>query len=340
MNESRLRIHAAAAIFALSACGQAPSRPSAPAAQPSASAPAASSSAPASSAAQAPAPPICAQPPAPKAAAYPARFPQLGAAELRARADDIARASGGFVEKVDLDPYGFLIRMQTRPVGDNDRSRLIDPAELGPWLPVLACAGSALGASEVRPVVVSSQTGRGWLEATEVVAGSTIGRIDVDAASNPAGGTLWTVRVTGHFWPGVTVPDAVKVHAADFEAKLVGATYDSVTVLGPPPCAKGSPCPVPPPLKKTVKVTRDMIQSHEAVLLVRKANDGPLEVRRVLRIDLAGASTFTPKGGAPRVPILVDSVTGDDLAAWRWCHLADGSCHDFSECGNDSCNPM
>jgi hypothetical protein len=188
------------------------------------------------------------------------------------------------------------------------------------------------------------------LGAWQILSGQRVGRLTVAPFADwvlPAGAKdgprerRWGVQMSGHLWPGAPDPPRATVHAADVEARLLGASYDTISILGPPPCAHGAKCEMPPPLYGTTTVTQAMIHAVDAMVLVRPRDDAPVELRRVLRVDLVDkryqSTRFTPREGAPQVPHIVDSVTGEDLRTWQWCHGTPISCYDWSTCGAGSC---
>jgi hypothetical protein len=301
-----------------------------------------------------PTPPAeCPSVPAP-APAYPARYPRLGEAELTKRAADLRRASRGLLDTIDLDPYGFVNAIDTQPIGHLPEGPVRIDLENGKsWMEWARCTPALFGAFDDALAHLFVDRG-GYLEAEQRVSGQKIGRVLISPRTDfvlPAGAPegprarMWNVHIQGHFWPGVTIPTSTKIGAADVEAKLVGATYDSLLVYGPPPCPQGQfappKCEPPPPVRAVVTVTREMIHTHDSILVVRASELAPLEIRRVLRVDLAGATSFSPRSGGLPIPYIVDAVTGEDLGAWQWCSVVAGAtCQAWSWCGNDSCGPI
>jgi len=177
------------------------------------------------------------------AQSYPARYPPLSPGEIAERASELRRASGGRLDQVDLDAYGFVNVIR--------RSR--SDAPWGPRASTWMAEGRGwLGHSSTRRSsghlrtrwpdcsatagVTSPQSDASWGSSSDASASRNattssclLGRRGHQAEA------LRNVWMSGHFWPGVTIPTKTTIGPAGLAARLVGATYEVLIVLGPPP---------------------------------------------------------------------------------------------------------
>jgi hypothetical protein len=277
-------------------------------------------------------------------ASYPARYPRLGEAALAETEARLRRASGGMLDKVKLDPYGFVIDLRTRALG---RFR-----PEGPPPPHDAARLTRWVGAEMPPFGVTDEPrstfftyDSGQLDARQVVTGHTIGRIFADYLVEvaPPGGAAWTLRIMGHFWPGAVIPSSGKVDPVELQRQIVGLTYDTLLLPVPAPCVHDTPCPLGKPEPGVKTITAEQVTWRKVVVAVRANDQAPLELRRVVRVDVAdklGTLRYSPRGSAPRIPCVLDDVTGEDLSTWEWCRMLDGLCFPWTSCEAGNCGPL
>lgn len=255
---------------------------------------------------------------------YPTSYPRLAAAEVDATKADLSRDFA----QLAVDDYGFADAVRSKPLASAVTS--VDLASGARWIDRVK-SSPAFGLDPS----TSFERGASFVFADQELGGQRVARV----AIGPYGDA---VQISGHHWPSAVTPPPATVDAARIEARLVGATYDAEETFGPPPCVHDVPCVAPPPVRSVVTVTREMIRSSEAIRVVKRADGSALEVRRVARVALAptpmgGTVRYTPRGDAPTIPWIIDTVTAEDLSKTQWCRGI--MCSDWTMCATD-CGPL
>lgn len=287
--------------------------------------------------------PKCTAPAASTSTAYPTTYPLLSAPERAARTRALQQA--GYWAYVELDDYGFVrIARSWRLADVADLSHLPRGSRVPPgpqlqaddaaaWAGALACQPAAFGLDATTALAfgkdfVAQQ--KSWFDTAGRITLGMDSRGDAFDPQMPIKGKpVWIVAAQGHFWPNAVLP-AAKLTTADAAARVVGETYDVTWTPGPPPCVSGSRCQPAAPFQEVLTVTATQVRTHQAIAAVRRAADGPIELRRVLRVDVQGSNgqvgaNAKPRAGAPQLPYFVDAVTGEDLSGWP-CGFADDLC--------------